>query len=93
MALGGQLTSYNKMEISIMENKFNFAKMRCIKKAWMLEDVWEWWMPLVDHSSNTRPKYGPMGLMFSFMKTNFGNNLNAQGPNGPNIELRSNDTA
>jgi hypothetical protein len=76
-----------------MENKFNFAKMRCIKKSWMLEDEWSWHLIFTDRMADTAPKFGILEPTFSFMKTNFGNNLNAQGPNGPNIELRSNDTA
>ena len=60
---------------------------RCKKKAWMLEPEWQWWIIHTDHSSNTRPKHGPMGLMFQFMQTNFGNNINEQGPNGPNKNL------
>ena len=51
--------------------------------AWMREAVYEWWLIHTDHSSNTRPKNGPMGVMFEFIKTNFGNNINEQCPQGP----------
>jgi len=67
-----------------MNNLCKFSKARTRKMGWMVHSEWCWWMTLVDHSSNTRPKVGPMGLMFEFMETRFGNSLNAQGPNGPN---------
>ena len=53
----------------------------------MLEDVWGWWIVHTDHSASARPKYGPMGVMFQFMQTNFGNNINEQCPRGPNKNL------
>ena len=65
----------------------NLNNNRSILKKWMTEDVWEWWVIHTDHSSNTRPKHGPMGVMFEFMQTSFGNNINEQCPNGPNKDL------
>ena len=65
------------MLISELNNNQNQAL------AWMREAVYEWWLIHTDHSSNTRPKHGPMGVINKFTQTNFGNNLNEQGPQGP----------
>ena len=54
--------------------------------AWMREEVYEWWLVHTDFASDTAPQYGPLGRIGQFMKTSFGNCLNAQGPNGPNKE-------
>ena len=59
---------------------------RSKKKAWMQEDQWAWHLIHTDPFADTIPKCGPMGPIFQYMKTSFGNNLNAQGPNGPNME-------
>ena len=76
-----------------METKFNYVKMRCIKKAWMAESQWSWHLVFTDRMADPAPKFGVLERLFSFMQTNFGNCLNEQGPNGPNIELITNDTA
>ena len=62
----------------------HISSMRFKFKAWMREGEWGLWLLMVDHSSDTRPKHSPMGLMFEFMETRFGNCLNTQGPSGPN---------
>ena len=67
-----------------MSNICTFSKARTRKMGWMVHSEWCWWIPLVDHSSDTYPKKPPTALMFQLRETRFGNNLNAQGPNGPN---------
>ena len=57
---------------------------RSKKKAWMQEDQWAWHLIHTDPFADTEPEYGKDEPIFEFIKTNFGNNLNAQGPNGPN---------
>ena len=51
--------------------------------AWMREAVYKWWLIHTDYASCTSPKHGPMGVINNFTQTNFGNNLNEQGPQGP----------
>lgn len=51
--------------------------------AWMREEVYDWWLVHTDTYFNTRPTFGCMESIFQFAKTNFGNNLNEQGPQGP----------
>jgi len=65
----------------MLVSELNNNKSRAL--AWMRESVYEWWLIHTDHSSNTRPKNDPMGVMFEFIKTSFGNNLNEQCPQGP----------
>ncbi len=55
---------------------------RAKKLAWMRES-YSWHIIFTDRMSCINPKFGPMGVMFQFMQTNFGNCLNAQGPQGP----------
>ena len=55
---------------------------RAKKRAWMREG-YRWHLIFTDHMSNTCPPFGVLESIFSFTQTNFGNNLNAQGPQGP----------
>jgi hypothetical protein len=57
---------------------------RSKKKAWMHEDQWAWYLIHTDPFADTDPEYWKDEPIFQYMKTSFGNNLNAQGPNGPN---------
>jgi len=48
----------NKKGNKIMTTNFNFAKMRCKKLAYMLEDdVWKWFITFIDHMSKLLPKH------------------------------------
>jgi len=71
----------NKKGNKIMTTNFNFAKMRCRKLAWMLED-WPSWLFLVDAFSNLNPRVA-IGAPFFIRcsKTNeLGHWTRAQGP-------------
>ena len=35
---------------------FNFNKMQCRKRAYMLESVWSWTIVFTDHMSSARPR-------------------------------------
>ena len=59
---------------------------RSKKKAWMQEDQWSWHLIHTDPFADTKPEFGVLEPIFEFITTNFGNNLNVQGPNGPNME-------
>ena len=37
--------------------KFNFNRMRCVKRAYMEEEVWTWFITFVDHMSFLLPKH------------------------------------
>jgi len=65
----------------------NLNDNRCKKKGWMLDDEWEWWIIYTDHMANTCPLWNYLAPIFSFLQTNFGNNINEQCPNGPNKDL------
>ena len=57
----------------------------CRRMGWQSEGNWHWSIVFTDRMRQTKPRVGPMGeWLGEFMETNFGNNLNAQGPNGPN---------
>ena len=62
---------------------FNLHNNRSKKKAWMRE-AYAWHLIHTDPFSDTEPEFGVLEPIFEFITTNFGNNLNAQGPNGPN---------
>jgi len=36
---------------------FNYNKMRCVKRAYMKEEVWTWFIIFVDHMSKLLPKH------------------------------------
>ena len=55
---------------------------RAKKLAWMREN-YSWHIIFTDHMSCTQPKYNYLEPIFEYMQTNFGNNKNAQGPQGP----------
>lgn len=41
-----------------MKNNFNFSKMRCVKRAYMVnENVWTWFITFVDHMGRLLPKH------------------------------------
>jgi len=65
---------------------FNLHNNRSKKKAWMHEDQWAWYSIHTDPFADTKPEFGVLEPIFEFITTNFGNNLNAQCPNGPNME-------
>ena len=56
----------------------------CRRMGWQLEGNWHWSIVFTDRMSQTKPRVDPAGAIGEFRETNFGNNLNAQGPNGPN---------
>ena len=62
-----------------------FNSLRCRTMKWQLEDNYHWSIVFTDRMSDTAPMFiDPNGTFVMFNQTNFGNNLNAQGPNGPN---------
>ena len=63
---------------------FNLHNNRSKKKSWMREDQWSWHLIHTDPFADTEPEFGKDEPIFQYITTNFGNNLNAQGPNGPN---------
>ena len=63
----------------------HISKLRCRTMKWHLEDNWHWSIVFTDRMCDTAPMFiDPMGTFVTFNQTNFGCNLNAQGPNGPN---------
>jgi len=57
----------------------------CRRMGWMSEGNWHWSIVFTDRMSDTAPMFiDPNGTFVTFNQTSFGNNLNAQGPNGPN---------
>ena len=56
----------------------------CRRMGWMSEGNWHWSIVFTDRMSQTKPRVDPVGAIGEFTETNFGNCLNAQGPNGPN---------
>ena len=65
---------------------FNLNNNRSKKKGWMREDQWSWHLIHTDPFADTEPEFGKDEPIFQYMNTSFGNNLNAQCPNGPNME-------
>ena len=65
---------------------FNLHNNRSKKKSWMREDQWSWYLIHTDPFADTEPEFGKDEPIFRLMNTSFGNNLNAQCPNGPNME-------
>ena len=65
---------------------FNLNNNRSKKKSWMREDQWSWHLIHTDPFADTEPEFGKDEPIFQYMNTSFGNNLNAQCPNGPNME-------
>lgn len=61
-----------------------FNSLRCRTMKWHSEWNYHWSIVFTDRMSRTTPRIDPMGSVGEFMETNFGCNLNAQGPNGPN---------
>ena len=63
----------------------HISKLRCRYMKWMREVNWHWSIVFTDRMSDTVPVFiDPNGTFVMFNQTNFGNCLNAQGPNGPN---------
>jgi hypothetical protein len=57
----------------------------CRRMRWQSEGNWHWSIVFTDRMSELIPIFiNPMGNFCTRHLTNFGNNLNAQGPNGPN---------
>ena len=77
------LKNHNNLKVADLPNN------RARKLAWMREG-YAWHFIFTDRMANTNPKFGPMGLMFQFMQTNFGNTVNEQGPNGPPMGATTN---
>ena len=65
---------------------FNLNNNRSKKRSWMREDQWSWHLIHTDPFADTEPEFGKDEPIFQYMNTSFGNNLNAQCPNGPNME-------
>ena len=55
------------------------------KKAWMREAQWMWHLIHTDPFAITAPTFGCLEIISKFMKTNFGNNVNEQCPQGPPV--------
>ena len=53
------------------------------KLAWMRDECWEWHLIHTDTFACTEPLFGCLEIISKFMKTNFGNNVNEQCPQGP----------
>ena len=64
---------------------FNLSNNRSKKKSWMRE-AYDWHLIPTDPFADTEPEFGVLEPIFRLMNTSFGNNLNAQFPNGPNME-------
>ena len=64
---------------------FNLHNNRSKKKSWMRE-AYNWHLIHTDPFADTEPEFGVLEPIFQFITTNLGNTLNAQGPNGPNME-------
>ena len=62
---------------------------RAKKLAWMREG-YSWHLIFTDRMANTAPPFGVLESIFSFAQTNFGNNLNEQGPQGPPMGATTN---
>jgi len=64
---------------------YRFNSLRCRTLKWHSEWNYHWSLVFTDRMSDTAPMFiDPMGTFVTFNQTNFGCNLNAQGPNGPN---------
>ena len=68
-----------------MQNVLLLNNNRSPKLFWMTQDEYDWHLIHTDRMADTAPAFGVARTSFCrFMQTNFGNNLNEQGPNGPN---------
>jgi hypothetical protein len=68
-----------------VQNVLLLNNNRSPKLYWMIQDEYDWHLIHTDRMADTSPDIGPMGKVTAeFMQTSFGNNLNEQGPNGPN---------
>lgn len=67
-----------------MQNVLLTNNNRSPKLFWMTQDEYDWHLIHTDRMADTSPVFGVLEEVFAFMQTNFGNNLNEQGPNGPN---------
>jgi len=64
-------------------SRFNIFRCRTLK--WHSEWNYHWSLVFTDRMSDTAPMFiDSNGTFVTFNQTNFGNCLNAQGPNGPN---------
>ena len=61
----------------------NLNNNRSKPLKWMVEAVYEWHLIHTDTFACTRPIFGCLEIICQFMKTNFGNNVNEQCPQGP----------
>ena len=65
-------------------NNFNFAKMRCVKRAYMNESVWTWFITFVDYMSRLLPKHsvatGDLCALQAHVNFGFGVSIEPQGP-------------
>ena len=68
-----------------MQNVLLLNNNRSPKLFWMTQDEYDWHLIHTDRMADTAPAFGVLEEVFAFMQTNFGNNLNEQGPNGPNV--------
>lgn len=66
-------------EVSLLNN------LRCRTMKWHSEWNYHWSLIFTDRMCDTAPMFiDSNGIFVMFNQTNFGNNLDAQGPNGPN---------
>ena len=67
-----------------MQNVLLTNNNRSRKLFWMNQDEYDWHLIHTDRMADTSPAFEALEKVFAFMETNFGNNINEQGPNGPN---------
>ncbi len=67
-----------------MQNVLLTNSNRSPKLFWMTQDEYDWHLIHTDRMADTAPAFGLLEQFFEDLQTNFGNNLNKQGPNGPN---------
>jgi hypothetical protein len=67
-----------------VQNVLLLNNNRSPKLFWMTQDEYDWHLIHTDRMADTSPAFGVLEEVFAFMQTNFGNNINEQGPNGPN---------
>ena len=70
------LKNHNNLKVADLPNN------RARKLAWMREG-YSWHLIFTDRMACTSPTWNYLAPIFSYLKTNFGNNLNEQCQQGP----------
>jgi hypothetical protein len=65
---------------------FNLSNNRSKSMHWHTQSCWCWWIIHTDNNKDCWPKWTLHAIVHKNAQTPFGNCLNAQGPNGPNME-------